>query len=116
MQSLQPNHRRIDTLGAIKYHNILLRHCKDFFDPSSMITHTNTTLFQTLSRRMASKAAGNVRTMASLEPYADYGKHVFSGAVADEYLKNHGASAELLKDPSWVKHSADTVAAAVLDW
>lgn len=77
---------------------------------------TNTALFTTLSRRMASKAAGNVRTMASLEPYEEYGKHVFTGAVAEEYLSKHGASADLLKDPSWVQHSSDTVAAAVLDW
>jgi len=77
---------------------------------------TNTALFTSLSRRMASQAAGNVRTMASLEAYEEYGKHVFSGAVADEYLQKHGASAALLDDPSWVKHSSDTVAAAVLDW
>jgi len=77
---------------------------------------SNTSLFNTISRRMAKVAVGNVRTMASLEPYQDYGKHVFSGAVADEYLKKHGASGDLLDDPSWVKHSADTVAAAVLDW
>ena len=62
-----------------------------------------------------SKPAVGAR-FASLEAYSDYGKHVFKGTVADEYLKKHGASAALLDDPSWTETSADTVAAAVLDW
>jgi hypothetical protein len=41
---------------------------------------------------------------------------VFTGKIADEYLNKHGASVELLKDPTWVNHSSDTVAAAVFDW
>lgn len=78
---------------------------------------SNTTLFSSLSRRMASRVAGTAtRGMASIEPYEDYGKHLFTGAVADEYLAKHGASAGLLKDPTWTQHSSDTVAAAVLDW
>lgn len=78
---------------------------------------SNTTLFSSLSRRMASRVAGTAtRGMASIEPYEDYGKHLFTGAVAEEYLAKHGASAALLKDPTWTQHSADTVAAAVLDW
>ena len=48
--------------------------------------------------------------------YKDYGKNVFTGDVADSFLKKHGASGDLLKDPSWPKTSADTVAAAVSDW
>jgi len=60
-------------------------------------------------------SVGTKRT-ASLEAYSDYGKHVFKGTVADEYLKKHGASSALLDDPSWTENSADTVAAAVLDW
>ena len=59
---------------------------------------------------------GATRTMASVEPYADYGKAVFTGRVADDYLKKHGSSADILDDPSWVKTHADTVAKAVLDW
>ena len=39
-----------------------------------------------------------------------------TGTVADEYLKKHGASVELLKDPAWVKNDPDTVANAVFDW
>jgi glutamine synthetase len=54
--------------------------------------------------------------MASIEPYSDYGKSVFTGRVADEYLKKHGSSASILKDPSWTGSHADTVAKAVLDW
>lgn len=64
----------------------------------------------------AAASAGAARTMASVEPYADYGKGVFTGRVADEYLKKHGSSADILDDPSWTKTHADTVAAAVLDW
>jgi hypothetical protein len=57
-----------------------------------------------------------IRSMASIEPYSDYGKSVFTGRVADEYLKKHGSSASILKDPSWTGSHADTVAKAVLDW
>jgi len=63
----------------------------------------------------ASAVVGGTRS-ASLEAYGDYGKHLFKGTVADEYLKKHGASAALLDDPSWTQTNADTVAAAVLDW
>lgn len=56
------------------------------------------------------------RTFASIEPYSDYGKSVFTGRVADEYLKKHGSSGDILKDPSWTTSHSDTVAKAVLDW
>ncbi len=65
--------------------------------------------------RFAAPAA-TARTFASLEPYSDYGKSVFTGRVADEYLKKHGSSGDILKDPAWTKSHSDTVAAAVLDW
>lgn len=61
-------------------------------------------------------SATTARSFASLEPYADYGKSVFTGRVADEYLKKHGSSADILDDPSWTKTHSDTVAKAVLDW
>jgi len=54
--------------------------------------------------------------MASLDAYEEYGKHVFTGTVADTYLKKYGASADLLKDPSWTSTHSDVVANAVLDW
>ena len=63
----------------------------------------------------AASSLGATRS-ASIEPYADYGKSLFSGRVADEYLKKHGSSADILDDPSWTKTHADTVAKAVLDW
>jgi glutamine synthetase len=70
-----------------------------------------------IARREVSRAAPvGVRSMANLAAYEDYGKNVFTGKVADEYLKKHGASGELLKDPSWVKTSPDVVANAVFDW
>ena len=71
-----------------------------------------------LTRRalFSNTAQVGVRGLASTAAYDDYGKHVFTGSVADTYLKQHGASAEVLKDPSWTKTHADVVAAAVLDW
>jgi hypothetical protein len=58
-----------------------------------------------------------VRSFATVsEEFEQYGKNVFMGKVADEYLQKHGGSSELLKDPTWVNHSSDTVAAAVFDW
>ena len=73
-------------------------------------------LSRTATRSAASTLTGATRSMASVEPYADYGKAVFTGRVADEYLKKHGSSADILDDPSWVKTHSDTVAKAVLDW
>ena len=64
----------------------------------------------------APTTAAAVRTFASIEPYSDYGKSVFTGRVADEYLKKHGSSGDILKDPAWTQSHADTVAKAVLDW
>jgi len=61
-------------------------------------------------------AAPSVRGFASTELYDDYGKHAFTGKVADEYLKKHGASGDILKDASWTETHADVVANAVLDW
>jgi hypothetical protein len=48
--------------------------------------------------------------------FEEYGKAVFTGKVADEYLAKHGAKGEILKDPTWVKNHADTVAKAVFEW
>jgi hypothetical protein len=65
----------------------------------------------------AASAAVRLRSFASLgEHFDEYGKAVFTGAVAEEYLSKHGGSAALLKDPTWVNHSSDTVANAVFDW
>merc|ERR1719171_1805332 len=72
-----------------------------------------------LSRIISTRTVGRVagrRAFASLEDYDHYGSALFKGDVADKYLKAHGSSAAILDDPSWTEHSADTVAAAVLDW
>lgn len=62
-------------------------------------------------------AVASGRSLATVaEEFEQYGKNVFSGRVADEYLQKHGGSAALLKDPTWVNHSSDKVAAAVFDW
>jgi len=71
---------------------------------------------RTLAPATAQTALSAIRSFASIEPYADYGKSVFTGRVADEYLKKHGSSGDILSDPSWTKTHADTVAKAVLDW
>jgi len=75
---------------------------------------------KTAARRSAITSLGNTklyRSFASIDSYEHYGKHLFTGNVADAYLRKHGASGvELLKDPSWTKTHADAVAAAVLDW
>merc|ERR1719253_1878547 len=65
--------------------------------------------------RSASRLGG-IRCMGGIEAYEDYGKHAFTGKVADDYLKKQGASGDLLKDPSWTQTKSDVVAAAVLDW
>lgn len=70
-----------------------------------------------LQRRALSRTVlGGIRTMANLEAYDEYGKNVFAGKVADEYLQKHGVSGDILKDPTWVKTHADVVANAVFDW
>jgi glutamine synthetase len=69
-----------------------------------------------LARREAAIRPFQVRTMASLEQFEDYGKAVFTGKVAEEYLSKHGSSAAILKDPTWVSTHSDTVAMAVFDW
>lgn len=61
-------------------------------------------------------ASLGVRCMSSLAQFSDYGKHVFTGKVADEYLARHGASKAVLDDPTWVQTHKDAVANAVFDW
>jgi glutamine synthetase len=71
-----------------------------------------------LVRREAARtiSRAGVRSFSALDAYSDYGKHVFTGKVAEEYLSKQGASGDILKDPNWVNTHADTVAAAVFDW
>jgi glutamine synthetase len=78
-------------------------------------------MFSAAARHLARREAAlrpfaGVRTMASLEQFEDYGKAVFTGKVADEYLAKHGSSGAILKDPTWVNNHSDTVAMAVFDW
>jgi hypothetical protein len=67
-----------------------------------------------LARRQVPMVAR--RSLASLDQFEEYGKNVFTGKVADEYLAKHGKSGDILKDPTWVNKHADTVAMAVFDW
>lgn len=71
---------------------------------------------QFVRREVARSNVGGVRAMANLAAYEDFGKNVFTGKVADEYLQKHGSSGDILKDPSWVKNNPDVVADAVFDW
>lgn len=78
-----------------------------------LLRRSTTSSFMTTSTTQV----GSLRSMSSLaDQFKEYGKMVFTGKVADGYLQSHGASADLLKDPTWVNHSSDIVAAAVFDW
>jgi len=46
----------------------------------------------------------------------DYGKNVFTGKVADKYLKKYGVSTDVFSDPNWVNEKSDEVASAILEW
>lgn len=65
---------------------------------------------------MFSKSA-NIKASTNPE-FKDYGKHVFTGNVADYYLKKNGSSKKLLANSDWItdRAKADIVAAAVLEW
>lgn len=69
-----------------------------------------------VNTKKANSAAPPVLDPSKVPGFEDYGKHVFTGKLADKYLKKQGSSLSILKDPSWVKDHADTVAAAILDW
>ena len=91
------------------------------FDPLPHTTSTSTmVLLAQAARQLAQQRQTTLlaarRTMASLTQFEDYGKAVFTGKVADEYLTKHGASGAILKDPTWVSTHADVVANAVFDW
>lgn len=73
-------------------------------------------LSSALRSRQAIRRTLGIRAFASLEPFEEYGKAVFAGKVADEYLSKLGSSGDILKDPTWVKTHADVVAQAVFDW
>lgn len=76
-------------------------------------------MFAAASRYLVrrSEVASSVRRFSSMkDQFEEYGKMVFTGKIAEDYLSKHGSSAELLNDPTWVNHSSDTVAEAVFDW
>jgi alkylation response protein AidB-like acyl-CoA dehydrogenase len=68
------------------------------------------------TRSPAAAVSLQSRLFASLEQYEDYGKHLFTGKVAEAYLSKQGASADILNDPTWVAKDADVVAQAVFEW
>ena len=63
-------------------------------------------------------ALSNAPMPAAKDILPHYGKHVFTGSLADHYLKKNGGSGAILEDSTWVadRAKADIVAAAVLEW
>ena len=62
---------------------------------------------------LGSGSAASAPAAASLE---GFGEHVFTGAVAEKYLANHGGSAAMLDDYSWTEDDdkSELVAAGAL--
>ena len=54
----------------------------------------------------------------SIDDMEDYGKNLFKGTVADQYLKKNGLSHTILDSGAWVHDESmlDKVAASVLEW
>ncbi|CAJ1963703.1 unnamed protein product [Cylindrotheca closterium] len=52
------------------------------------------------------------------EVFKSYGKHIFTGKLAEYFLKKNGGSLAMFEDSTWVKDrtKADIIAAAILDW
>jgi len=73
-------------------------------------------LLATAARKLSRSVAQGSRAFSALPQFEHFGKNVFTGKVADEYLSKHGASGDVLKDPTWVNSHADVVANAVFDW
>ena len=69
-----------------------------------------------LGQSVLGMASGKPSSKKALSPFEIFGKHVFQGATADQYLKPYGMTSADLKDPSWTRTKSDEVAAAVLEW
>ena len=68
------------------------------------------------ARNASALARGPARMMSTHTFDAEFGSKVFTGAVADKYLKAQGESAAILEDHTWTQTKADKVAAAILAW
>jgi hypothetical protein len=76
------------------------------------------------SSKSIARYLGSGNDSAKMKPasatnvFKPYGKHVFTGKLAEHYVTKHGGSATTMADSSWVKDrkQADIVAAALLDW
>jgi hypothetical protein len=70
------------------------------------------------SAKMNSAGSAKMKPASSTNVFKPYGKHVFTGKLAEHYVTKHGGSATTMADSSWVKDrkQADIVAAALLDW
>lgn len=72
-----------------------------------------------ISKYLGAEEKGPASSVPSAKSvYVNYGQHVFTGKLAEKYLKANGGSPSMMDDPSWVKDKvlADIVAAAVLHW
>ncbi|CAJ1962677.1 unnamed protein product [Cylindrotheca closterium] len=85
----------------------------------SWTTRRNSASNKSISKYLGAETKNEVSSIPSAKSvYKQYGKHVFTGKLAQQYLVASGGSASLMEDPSWVKDrkKADIVAAAVLHW
>ena len=104
--------------GTAKKKNKKRSHFKEFTS-KSYLSKDKMVIGGTNGRRFSgSTGAAKQKPASSFEKLKPYGKHIFTGRLADYYLTKHGGSGKMFKDPSWVqdRKQADIVAAAVLDW
>ena len=75
-------------------------------------------MLSSAARHLTKRTTGfsGIRSMATLSGFEDFGKSVFTGSVAEDYLSKYGETKALLDDPNWVTTHSDTVAKAVFDW
>jgi len=86
------------------------------FAPNSRFNPTALKQFNGKSPTAVGAGEAYAKDPLTVPEFKDYGKNVFTGKVADGYLKKYGASVDTLKDPNWVNENSDAVAAAILEW
>jgi len=84
------------------------------FAPNSHVNSINKFNEKSSTSSLAAKTFD--RDPLTVPGMEEYGKNVFTGTVAEKYLKKYGESVETLNDPNWVNEKSDNVAAAILEW
>lgn len=98
-----------------KYTDTIVEKAKETRNQVTMMKGSKAKAASKKAEAPAAKPYG-VTSTSNMDMFSDFGKDLFTGAVADKYLKKQGLSANVLKSPSWVKDHADAVANAVFDW